>query len=143
MNRSVEDEEPPAADDATSHASADSNETSTISESLISSVRQLTTQLKYSQALDSYKEVVSFNIAYANTVFEKGIEAAKQRNFKKAIDYIDMAIAIVPESDYYISNKGVSYHNMNKFQEAIECYDRALLINPHNAITFNFKGIVG
>jgi tetratricopeptide (TPR) repeat protein len=75
-------------------------------------------------------------------VFEKGLLAAKKRKFKQAVDFIDLALAIVPESDYYLTSKGVSLHNMNKFQEAIKCYDQALLINPHSAVTFNFKGIV-
>ena len=118
------------------------NRESIASSSLANSIRNLKTKLKYSQALESYNEVVLFNINYANTVFEKGLLAARKKKFKQAIDYIDMAIAIVPESDYYLTSKGVSLHNMNKFQEAIECYDQALLINPNSAVAFNFKGIV-
>jgi tetratricopeptide (TPR) repeat protein len=66
-------------------------------------------------------------MAYSNL---GGIFSEIYKDYDKAIKYIEMAIKINPNDEYYYSNLGHCYRSKGDYNNAIKCYENAIKVKP-------------
>jgi tetratricopeptide (TPR) repeat protein len=94
----------------------------------------------YSQAFDSYDEVLEMNSTNIEALSYKADTLFTIENYTGAIYYYDKILDIVPnwETTY---KKSVALHNNGNFTEAIEQYDFILSKDHNNSDVLNSKGL--
>ena len=72
------------------------------------------------------KEIISDEQAFGSFYSNRGIELLMNDNFDAAIEHLQYAVKLDPDSAHNWSNLGTAYRRMNKLDEAEQAYKRAL-----------------
>jgi len=109
----------------------------------------------YGEAVDAWKEV-------AGLLFEKGKEASgkeflekarearscygmalfKLEKYEEALEIVDAALELKPESPIGWSNRGFVLSALSRNEEALEAFEKALALDPESPRILTSKGIV-
>ena len=79
---------------------------------------------------------------HADAWFLLGMLAAEHRNFGKALEVIERAIAIAPQKAEYFAHRGRCLIALNRPREAFESAAQALHLEPRDALTLDTIGVV-
>ena len=79
---------------------------------------------------------------HADAWFLLGMLAAEHRNFGKALEVIERAIAIAPQKAEYFAHRGRCLIALNRPREAFESATQALQLEPRDALTLDTIGVV-
>lgn len=78
--------------------------------------------------------------------YNKGLDAVKEENYKKAISYFKKAVKEDPQFAFAWDNLGINYRRLNDYDKAIECYKNSLDIDPYGqmplqniAVAYQYK----
>ncbi len=78
--------------------------------------------------------------------YGKGVDAEKEENYKKAVEYFEKAVKEDPQFAFAWDNLGINYRRLNNFDKAIECYKNSLDIDPYGmmplqniAVAYQYK----
>ncbi len=74
--------------------------------------------------------------------FNRGVAYANLKEYQKAINDYDQAIALNPKNAEVFGNRGFAYANLGEHQKAINDYDQAIAINPKDARSFYNRGLL-
>jgi cytochrome c-type biogenesis protein CcmH/NrfG len=77
-----------------------------------------------------------------DALFLLGIIAAEHRNYGKALEVIDRAIAIAPGKSEYLAHRGRCLLALHRPREAFEAAQQALTLDPRDALTLDTIGVV-
>jgi len=69
----------------------------------------------------------------AQKAFHKGMDAWEHRDFQKAAEYFEKAIAIYPAYDAAYNNLGVMYFQTNQLEKARAAFEKSVALNEKNA----------
>lgn len=83
----------------------------------------------------SEKEIAS--CYYNNAMFYN-----KQKQYQKAIDSINIAIALNPQKACYYNDRGIMYSKIKNYQEALRDYNKAIELDPKNYNFYSNRGIL-
>jgi len=73
---------------------------------------------------------------------KEGFNWSKRKEYQKAIECYDKAIALKPDNVADICcNKGNALYYLGNYQEAIKCYDKTIELEPDNADAYYNKGL--
>ncbi len=78
----------------------------------------------------------------ADALFLLGMIAAEHRNYGKALEVIDRAIAITPRKPEYLAHRGRCLIALQRPREAFEAAQQALALVPQDALTLDTIGVV-
>ena len=79
---------------------------------------------------------------HADALFLLGVIAAEHRNFGKAVEIIDRALALAPRKAEYWAQRGRCLLSLQRPREAFEAAQHALELEPHDALTLDTIGVV-
>jgi tetratricopeptide (TPR) repeat protein len=81
--------------------------------------------------------------SYADFYYSRGMIANQRRNYRRAVEDFNLALALKPAnlSRIYL-NRGISRLNLNDDQIAIEDFTMAIFHNPQNTAAYNYRGMV-
>lgn len=79
---------------------------------------------------------------HADALFLLGVIAAEHRNYGKALEVIDRAIAIAPAKAEYLAQRGRCLVALHRPREAFEAVKEALALDPREALTLDTIGVV-
>lgn len=79
---------------------------------------------------------------HADALFLLGVIAAEHRNYGKALEVIDRAIAIAPGKAEYLAQRGRCLVALHRPREAFEAAKKALELEPRDALTLDTIGVV-
>jgi tetratricopeptide (TPR) repeat protein len=79
---------------------------------------------------------------HPDALFLLGVIAAEHRNFAKAVEVIDRAIALAPRQAEYRAQRGRCLLALQRPREAFEAAQQALALEPHDALTLDTVGVV-
>jgi Flp pilus assembly protein TadD len=71
--------------------------------------------------------------ADAKKAFLKGMDALGRRNYPKAIEFFEQAVAIYPQYDAAYDNLGATYMQLAQADKARAAFERAVQLNDKNA----------
>jgi tetratricopeptide (TPR) repeat protein len=78
--------------------------------------------------------------------YDKGMDAVKEENYKKAVEYFEKSVKEDPQFAFAWDNLGINYRRLNNFDKAIECYKNSLDIDPYGlmplqniAVAYQYK----
>jgi tetratricopeptide (TPR) repeat protein len=89
--------------------------------------------------------VVSSNVTPASTPLElhrAGLAEFNNKNYNKARQYFEAAVAANPKYDAAWNNLGRSYLNLGNLDKAASAFEKAIEINPNQSAAFNNLGLV-
>lgn len=88
---------------------------------------------------DAYSECVKGNV---NDLFYYLREQAnyKAKNFKRALEDIESALALNPDDTTYLAEKGAVLLRIARYDQAIECLNKAIKIDPKFAACYRLIG---
>ena len=69
----------------------------------------------------------AYYLKIANSYMDK-------KEYKKAIEILDKAIALYPENSDFYSFRAISYYWLNQYKKAIEDYTKAINLNPQKGM---------
>ncbi len=69
----------------------------------------------------------------ARKAFDKGMSAWKKKDYQKAADQFEKAVAAYPEYDSAYNNLGVMYAQLNQSDKSIAAFKRSVELNDKNA----------
>ncbi len=87
--------------------------------------------------IDDSKEPIS-----AENYFSQGINFAKEKQFKMAIEYYDEAIKLKPNVAEYYYYKAVCLDILGDYHESVAMCNKVIEIDPVNADAYHFKAHV-
>ncbi len=72
----------------------------------------------------------------ATQLIAQGLRENDKKEFDKAIEYYNKAIALVPNYALAYNNLGIAYRKKGEYNRAIECYNKAIAINPNYTLAY-------
>ena len=87
-------------------------------------------------------KILAAEPGHADAWFLLGMLAAEHRNFGKALEVIERAIAIAPKKAEYFAHRGRCLIALNRPREAFESAAQALHLEPRDALTLDTIGVV-
>src|SRR6266478_8923785 len=91
---------------------------------------------KLDEAGSLYRKILKQYPRNADALYLLGIIELQKANPVAAIEWIDRAIAIRPNTAEFFYNRGNALGTLKRFDEAIASYDRALTMKPDYAEAF-------
>ena len=91
---------------------------------------------QFSEAEAIYLDILTFQPEHFDAIHLLGMLAFQAKNYPKAIDLINQAIAIFPSNPAFYSNLGAVCYEMTQYAAAVEACDKALVLDS------NFKDAV-
>ena len=89
-----------------------------------------------------YTEILKTQPTNADALHFLGLIALQTQNPQKAVELIDKAIAIAPDSAAAYANRGLALHDLKQLDAAVASYDKAIAINPEYAEAYYNRGMV-
>jgi tetratricopeptide (TPR) repeat protein len=81
--------------------------------------------------------------SYADFYYSRGMIANQRRNYRRAVEDFNMALALNPVSPSRIYlNRGISRLNLNDDQVALEDFTMAIFHNSQNTAAYNYRGMI-
>ena len=80
-----------------------------------------------------YTEILKTQPTNADALHFLGLIALQTQNPQKAVELIDKAIAIAPDSAAAYANRGLALHDLKQLDAAVASYDKAIAIKPDYA----------
>ena len=87
-------------------------------------------------------KTLSADPKHADALFLLGMIAAEHRNFSKALEVIDRAVAIDARKPEYLAHRGRCLLALHRPREAFEAAQSALDLAPQDALTLDTIGVV-
>ena len=97
-------------------------------------------QLALAQAV--YEKILEIQPGNVDALHLLGVIAAQMQNPRKAVELIDQAIALNPNSAAAYNNRGSALKELGRFEEALADYDRAIAIEAAYAEAHFNRGVV-
>lgn len=92
-----------------------------------------------SQAAQIYRQIVSSEPAHAEALHLLGVISLQLGQPGQAVEWIDRALALQPDSSAFHANLGEAYRALGQIERAEDCLRLALRFNPSNAdAAYNF-----
>ena len=85
---------------------------------------------RYSEAVESFDQVIDFDRNLAGAHYNRGNALYALKRREEALAAYDRALSIKPDLLDTIYNRATILSDMNRFGEAIASFDRALTIKP-------------
>ena len=98
-------------------------------------------QGELSQAQILYADILTTHPTHADALHFLGLIAIQTQNPLKAVELIDKAIAITPDSAAAYANRGLALHALKRLAAAVASYDKAVAIKPAYAEAYYNRGI--
>ena len=98
---------------------------------------------QYDAAFAAYNEAIQLNPKSAKAYNGRGLVYSDTKQYGKAIEDYNRAIAIAAGTDYtspYV-NRGLVYNDNGEYDRAIADYNRAIAIDPNDSSAYNNRGI--
>ena len=76
-----------------------------------------------------------------NNLFNFGIQAANDKDYKSAIDYFTEVIKLNHKNYQAYNNRGLAKYYLKDYGGAIEDYDKAIELNSNYSIAYNNRGL--
>jgi predicted O-linked N-acetylglucosamine transferase (SPINDLY family) len=96
-------------------------------------------QLSAAQIL--YTDILKTQPTNADALHFLGLIALQTQSPLKAVELIDKAIAIAPDSAAAHANRGLALHDLKQLDSAVASYDKAIAIKPDYAEAYYNRGI--
>ena len=93
------------------------------------------------QAEILYREVLGQLPNHFDAVHMLGVIEAQRKNPEGAVEFIDRALRLRPDSAEALSNRGVALLELQRYAEALASYDRALQLRPDYVEALSNRGI--
>ena len=97
-------------------------------------------QLAQAQAL--YTEILRNQPEHVDALHFLGLIAMQTKNFPKAVELIDKAIAVAPDFAEAYYNRGVALQELKQLDAAVASYDNAITFKPDFAAAYSNRGVV-
>ena len=95
---------------------------------------------KLEQAQIICEQLVRTGQFEAEALHQLGIIAYQRKQFSRAVELIDKAIAINPTDEAFYSNRGLALHEIKKFDLAIADFDRAIAHKADYVLAYYNRG---
>src|SRR5665647_2442037 len=95
-------------------------------------------QLEQAHAI--YLQVLKLQPGHFDALHMLGVVAARTNNPARAIELINTAIAVNPDSASAYSNRGNALTALKQYQAAVASYDQAIAIKPDHANAYFNRG---
>jgi tetratricopeptide (TPR) repeat protein len=102
---------------------------------------KLFNEKNFKAAGDIYIEIVHRQPQDFWAWFHLGFCRQKLRQFEKALESYDKALALQENYAEAHTHRGVTLHELGRFNEALESYAKALLLKPDQDIIYNYRGM--
>jgi predicted O-linked N-acetylglucosamine transferase (SPINDLY family) len=93
------------------------------------------------QAHSLYHQALKLRANFFDALHMLGVLAAQTNDPKQAVEWLDKAITVNPNSASAYSNRGNALSTMNLYQAAVQSYDQAIAINPKHANAYANRGL--
>jgi tetratricopeptide (TPR) repeat protein len=87
-------------------------------------------------------KILTAQPTHADALFLLGMIAAEHRNFGKALEVIDRAIASEPRKAEFFAHRGRCLVALHRPREAFEAAQHALVLGPNDGLTLDTIGVV-
>lgn len=95
---------------------------------------------QYSEALESFNEVLKINSKDSMAWNGKGYLLAKLGQYDEALKCIDSSLKLFPENAYALDSKGYALSGLGKPEEALKYFQKAIEIEPLDEERYYHKG---
>jgi Tfp pilus assembly protein PilF len=96
---------------------------------------------RLAEAEVGYRRVLAAQPDHADALHLLGIIAHQmRRDHNLALELIDKALALNPNSADAVNNRGNALQELKRYDEALASYDKALALKPDHAEAFNNRG---
>lgn len=95
----------------------------------------------YPETRDLLQKAIAIDPEEPEAYNTLALVAAAEKEYEKALSYIDQALEI-DEEPHYLNNKGYILIKMGKLQQATEIINESIVIDPLNAWAFRNKAII-
>ena len=79
--------------------------------------------------------------AQALELFRQALAASKKNNHKKALEFLDKALAIHPTDPDSLNHRGNAHNNLGDQKKALADYDTAVSLRPNDAALLSNRGL--
>lgn len=77
----------------------------------------------------------------ATQLLDQGINQITRKNYRKAIELFDKAIAMDNGDQELYAHRGQAKHYLNMYREAIEDYNKAISLEPDYSEVYHLRGL--
>jgi tetratricopeptide (TPR) repeat protein len=99
-------------------------------------------QGEYEQAATAYRAILAAQPQNADALYQlAAVQLARGLEFE-ALEYIDRAIALVPDEPRLHAMRGYLLDDFELYREALAAYERAIELDPTDANTHNNRGVL-
>lgn len=92
------------------------------------------------QAYKSFHQVLETQPQHFDALYLCGVIAAMTNNFGQAIELINRAIEVNPNSEAAYYNRANALNDMNQHRAAIDSYDKAIALKPDLFLAYTGRG---
>lgn len=85
--------------------------------------------------------LTTFSQETVRELLDEGVNQITRKNYKKAIELFDKAIALDNGDQELYAHRGQAKHYLGLYQEAILDYNKALQIQPDYAEVYHLRGL--
>ena len=93
---------------------------------------------EFSETLSELKDENSYT---AEDWFWKAYDEDENKQYEKAIEYLNKAIELKPDYEDAYVNRGIAYSNLQKYDEAMADYTKAIKLEPNDSGAYINRGI--
>ena len=101
---------------------------------------ELHRQGQLAEAQRIYEEILRFQPAHFDVLNLLGVLSAQTRNYQRAIELIDRAIAIFPHHVDCYFNRGLARQALRQWEAAVASFDQAIALKPDHAEAWSNRG---
>jgi predicted O-linked N-acetylglucosamine transferase (SPINDLY family) len=99
-------------------------------------------QGELTEAKAAYLSILNTEAENADALHLLGLIAYQEREYPRALDLINQAIALKPNMAGFHSNKGLVLKELGQLESALASYQQALVLQPGSSNTYSNQGIV-
>jgi tetratricopeptide (TPR) repeat protein len=88
------------------------------------------------------KEPLSYPLTDAEANYRLGLEEIKRKDYRKALEYFDLALQAAPENVDILFEKGYALHELEEYNEALTCYNKIIKLDPKHLNAWLNRGII-
>ncbi|NTW68854.1 MAG: tetratricopeptide repeat protein [Chlorobiaceae bacterium] len=97
-------------------------------------------QGQIAQAKVFYEQILKVLPKHVDARHLLGVIALQSKEYQKAVDLIDQAIAIYPDNATFYSNRAIALKELKQFEHALANFDKAIALNADYAEAYSNRG---